>query len=168
MGSSLSSPADESKDARRRKVCGQKPGGADAYHLRESCVLKDKPIAANTTSSATRAKTKKIKEYLEKIVKDDKKVQARLSILKARLEKKNSLTPEPLRPGIVLLLANKVIKSNGTGESISSRVEDACDAYNNKVSESKQVVLSPFLEYTVLSHVNIHYDNILRETDTRT
>ena len=86
MGAGVSTEA-KCREIRKNALCGRKPGGADAYSYRESCVSKNINIDNNVQKKEKKEKKAKIantlrehervKKYIDFVIKDLERMKAR-------------------------------------------------------------------------------------------
>jgi hypothetical protein len=158
------------KDCRKRAVCGGKPGGEEAYTLRESCILKSAPRTSRTKIPRGAAKynaayTKRLDDFFESTLKDFRKMAKRHESIFPKIKEKG--VPVSLPPPLTdQNIANIVMQDAGKQAdlSVKERMRKACDAYNTNNNIVPPVKMTLFLEGMCISAILLVYSRILEAT----
>jgi hypothetical protein len=140
------------KAVRKQSLCGSKPGGAEAYNLRESCVKKDR-FAANAAATNTKALTKKIKDLLNFYKNEIKKIRNRLADI-ADLDHKLPPNYKPGQDSDILHTFMKRAKAS-QDMTVRARIKAAIDKKNATLRA--QLTFTHGIEILVLNAALDHY-----------
>ena len=145
-----------SRAARKEAVCGHKPGGADAYYLKETCVLKEHDHAQKKVTRANLRITEKASVLLEFAKVDLRRVLARQRAIRAS---GNIRAKALFQRGADSIIAQNFLHSKDKSRTVHSRMLEACDTFNKRFKADE--VLSPVLEFAALASVVIVYSTII-------
>ena len=144
------------KAVRKQAVCGQKPGGASAYDLRESCVAKEKKPRKPTKKSADTEAVARIKALLTFSRKELIKLTGREKVIITKIRP----PPQPLpRPGHDHRIARIFIFQAKDNQhlSVHNRIKAACDKFNEKQGPRSKVEFNYAVERLVIMGALNHY-----------
>jgi hypothetical protein len=145
-------------------VCGGKPGGAAAYTLKESCVLKGSQKKDRTKTVIPANSDKQfeiIKKNMKNVADDLKKVLARINELKGIVIAGSQEVPQ-VGTDHILIRDFVLDAKNSSNASVHARVKKACEAYNQRARGGSRVVFNGVLERLVLSGVKVFYRTLMR------
>ena len=153
------------KEIRRLAVCGDRPGGANAYTLKESCIAKVKnPAAVNNLpkKSTLLDSHKRLESFLE----FSKSELTKLIVRETQLRKMK--TPPPVVkpvPGSDHHVVKRYIldAKKHPNDSVRKRIKLACEYLNSKRRPEKHVVFNYAMEQLVIMGAINYYTGVMIE-----
>jgi hypothetical protein len=146
------------KAVRKQSLCGSKPGGAEAYNLRESCVKKDR-AAANAARRSTKAASDKMKELAKFYLKEI----SRLGDREKDIKDLSHDIPTNFIPGIDHRIVEKYIHNAkaSVGLTVRARIKKACDEINRGLR--RKLEFTRGLEMLVIAGAISHYSQAMKD-----
>ncbi len=150
------------REDRKEAVCGHKPGGKDAYYLKETCTQKGLEKKDEPANSKRRleARLEKYDEYLKFVLKDFMLVRSRELFLRSRPAQGG-----PPFAGAEHAIASIFIRDAYAQRdySVYSRIGTAVKEFNaSQTAIKNKIHLTSTLERLVIMGVSNHYAGVLK------